>query len=411
VVRRWLTFNGVGLLGLAVQLGVLCLLVNGLHWHYVAATAVAVEAAVLHNFIWHQRVTWRRREAGGVQAVAGRLWRFHLLNGAVSLAGNVLIVSVLTGGLGVHPVLANLAAVLACSVANFFGSEVLVFRTATVLVALLLSPAALGPVQAEGIVAAELLPHTVAAWQKYEQAVDQRHRGSTASTEPFFAHDAYKRDRNWRQRAMKGAVEMFQAGRASPGAASIDVPDGKIHHWVGAIFVPGATLAGVLTSLRQNAGKEADSYEEVIASRLLERNGDHLRVYMKIERDATITTVTYNTEHQVEYRTLGDARASNRSTATKIAQLDDAGTPKEREKKPGNDSGYLWRLNAYWRYEQVPGGVLIECESVSLSRSVPMLVRPLVDRVANRIARGSLENTLTTLRGVLSAPQKATARR
>ena len=409
--RRWLTFNGVGALGLALQLGVLWLLVNGLHWHYLAATAVAVETAVLHNFIWHQRVTWRTREAGGAQAVAARLWRFHLLNGAVSLAGNVIIMAVLTGGFGLHPVLATLLAVLACSVVNFFGSEVLVFRTATVLIALLFSPAALGPVRAEAIVGAELLPHTVAAWQKYEQAVDQRHRASTEAAEPFFAHDAYKRDRSWRQRTIKGGVEMFQTHRASPGAAEIDVPDGKIHHWVGAIFVPGATLTGVLTSLRQNAGKEAGAYDEVIASRLLERNGDQLRVYMKIKRDATITTVSYNTEHQVEYRTLGDTRASNRSTATKIAQLEDAGTPEERERKPGDDSGYLWRLNAYWRYEQVPGGVLVECESVSLSRSVPLLVRPLVDRVANRIARGSLENTLTSLRKVLSAPQKATARR
>ena len=92
----------------------------------------------------------------------------------------------------------------------------------------------------------------------------------------------------------------------------------------------------------------------------------------------------------------------------KIAELTAAGTPQEREKTPDNDSGYLWRLNAYWRYEEVPGGVLIECESVSLSRSVPMLFRPLVNPIANRLARGSLESTLISLRGVL-APQLKSA--
>jgi hypothetical protein len=115
--------------------------------------------------------------------------------------------------------------------------------------------------------------------------------------------------------------------------------------------------------------------------------------------------VTYNTEHEVEYRTLSDTRAWNRTTATRIAELSAAGTPQEREKKPGNDSGYLWRLNAYWRYEQVPGGVLIECESVSLSRSVPLLFKPLVNPIANSLARGSLESTLVSLRTVL-APQR-----
>ena len=74
----------------------------------------------------------------------------------------------------------------------------------------------------------------------------------------------------------------------------------------------------------------------------------------------------------------------------KIAELADAGTPREREKAPGEDHGFLWRLNAYWRFEQVGTGVLIECESVSLSRSVPLLVRPLVGPIANRIAREAM---------------------
>ncbi len=177
------------------------------------------------------------------------------------------------------------------------------------------------------------------------------------------------------------------------------------------MFVPGTTLEAVLRTIQENSGKEAGRYKEVIDSRLLERSGDRVRVHLKIQRDATITTVTYNTEHLAQYRRLGDRRATQRSTATKIAELEDAGTPSEREKPQGNDSGYLWRWNAYWRYEQVEGGVLIECESVSLSRGVPLLVRPIINPIANRLARESLRGTLATLRTLLTPAPKSPGQR
>jgi len=96
--------------------------------------------------------------------------------------------------------------------------------------------------------------------------------------------------------------------------------------------------------------------------------------------------------------------ATNRSVSTKIAELAGAGTAGEREKTPGDDHGFLWRLNAYWRYEQVDGGVLIECESVSLSRSIPLLLRPFVTSTVDRIARESLEKTLRSVKAFLIRP-------
>ena len=179
------------------------------------------------------------------------------------------------------------------------------------------------------------------------------------------------------------------------------MPEGRIHHWVGAIFVPRTTVDAVLTYLQAHAGQEAGAYDDVIASKLLSRDGPRLRVFMKLRR-TKIITATYNTEHLVEYRRMGADRASGRSVATRIAELEDAGTSGERERPPGDDSGYLWRLNAYWRYEQAGGGVLIECESVSLSRSVPVLLRPLISGIVEGVARDSLERTLTSLRRALA---------
>lgn len=122
---RFTRFNVVGLLGFSVQLAVLALLVHsGLG--YLPATALAVESAVLHNFLWHERWTWRDRAATG-RARLARLWRFQLLNGVVSLAGNLLLMHVLVGRGGMPPLAANVAAVAACAALNFLGADRLVF--------------------------------------------------------------------------------------------------------------------------------------------------------------------------------------------------------------------------------------------------------------------------------------------
>jgi putative flippase GtrA len=122
---RFLRFNGVGVVGFVLQLGVLAALLY-LGMHYLLATALAVEAAVLHNFAWHERWTWRDRPATG-RTRFGRLWRFHALNGSVSLVGNVALMRVFVGAFGMPAIPANLLAVLACSLVNYLASDRLVF--------------------------------------------------------------------------------------------------------------------------------------------------------------------------------------------------------------------------------------------------------------------------------------------
>lgn len=409
-LRRWLVFNGVGVLGFGIQTTVLAILVHGIGLHYLAATVLAVETAILHNFFWHRRWTWRERRGSGLTRATAQLWRFHLLNGLVSLAGNMMMMYVLVDHLGWSPLRANAITVLACSVVNFAVSDRAVFRVcATTLLPVLVAVWASVPVAAsddDGPAGPE--PTTLAAWTGYERLLDARY-ASGRSERDFFAHDAFGRDARWRANALAGVVPMFQASGAGPGIAEPDVPDGRIHHWIGAVYIPGATLDSVLRHLSERAGRESEAYEDVLASKLIARNGETLRVYMKLRRESVIT-VTYNTEHEVTYRRLGPARASSRSTATRIAELADAGGPREREKAAGEDHGFLWRLNAYWRYEEVGGGVLIECESVSLSRGVPLLLKPLVSRTVDRIARESLQRTLESLRKALTG-SVATVRR
>jgi len=125
MTTRFIRFNAVGVAGFAVQLAALWLLA-GAGLHYLAATAVAVEAAILHNFAWHERWTWRDRPAGG-RARGARLARFHAVNGAVSLLGNLLLMPLLVGGAGLPVLLANLVASAACAAVNYAGADRIVF--------------------------------------------------------------------------------------------------------------------------------------------------------------------------------------------------------------------------------------------------------------------------------------------
>jgi putative flippase GtrA len=378
-----------------VQLAVVTFLIRVAGWHYLAATAIAVESAVLHNFVWHQRWTWRDRPARSARTTALRLLHFHLLNGIVSLAGNIGLTALCSGIAGLDPVASNLIAIIACSIVNFAASESVVFQSdqrrrflwslpITVLVLSATPPSAeAGPSAA-----------TLAGWRAYEAQIDARYNASASGGQTFFALDRETQVRGWRDAVLHGQPVLVQVD--PPG-----VEDGKIHHWIGAIFVPGLTVQSVIDRIQQNAGHESEHYEDVLASRLIERNGDRLRLFMKLRRTKVIT-VTYNTEHAVEYKRLGDTRASARSVATKIAELANVGTAQEHEKSADDDSGYLWRLNAYWRYEAVQGGVIVECESVSLSRSVPILVRLVANSMVEGIARDSLNRTLLGLRTLVT---------
>jgi putative flippase GtrA len=129
-LRHWLKFNAVGAIGIVVQLAALAILKSLLHVEYLLATALAVEIAVLHNFIWHERWTWAERAGakGDVRLPWVRLARFNLSTGAVSIAANLLFMRLLVGRLHVQYLLANMLSIAAASLANFLLSDLFVFR-------------------------------------------------------------------------------------------------------------------------------------------------------------------------------------------------------------------------------------------------------------------------------------------
>ena len=127
-IRRWGVFNAVGILGFVLQLAVLFALRRGLSMNYLAATGLAVEAAVLHNFVWHEHVTWADVIASLRHGVWWRLLRFHAANGIVSIVGNLGFTWALVERLRLPYLIANAVSVLICSLLNFVLSDRFVFR-------------------------------------------------------------------------------------------------------------------------------------------------------------------------------------------------------------------------------------------------------------------------------------------
>ena len=125
---HFISFNVVGVLGFALQSGALFVLTHSaLSMGYLAATAAAVELAVLNNFVWHQRWTWKDRPSANTRETLRRLLKFNITNGAVSITGNLLLMSILVGRAGLPIAGANVASVAACSICNFFLADRIAF--------------------------------------------------------------------------------------------------------------------------------------------------------------------------------------------------------------------------------------------------------------------------------------------
>ena len=268
--------------------------------------------------------------------------------------------------------------------------------------------AVLAAASAAGLAAAELHDETVAAWNLYVAATEQRIAAEIEDGERFLVLDFHEEAARLRREALAGRLVIERWRTLDEQGERFKVPKGAIHHWVGAILVPNAALNDVLDGLQYHLPPH-EMQEDVLESRVLARDGDTLQIYLRVKREVAVVSAQYNTEHAVEYVRPGGARAWSRSEATRIAEIDAPGSPDEREKPVGDDRGFLWRMNLYWRYVQVEGGVLVECEALTLSRSTPLLMRWLVSPIVSRESRSAISDTLQSVAEHLGSAVPANA--
>jgi hypothetical protein len=242
---------------------------------------------------------------------------------------------------------------------------------------------------------ARLRPETVDGWQRYVTAVEQRRQREDHDPRRFLVMDFQATGDRDRRAVLAGEITTESLSATDGSGRGIDVQSGRVHHWRGAVLIRGVGVNDLLSRI-EHADPPAVQ-DDVLQSRVLSREPGRARVYLKLQRKK-IVTVVYNTEHDVRFVPVNGSRAMSTSVATKIAEVREAGSSSERELTPGDDRGFLWRLNGYWRYEAVPGGVIAECESISLSRSIPFGFQYLIGPLAASTAREAMESTLIALR-------------
>ena len=183
---------------------------------------------------------------------------------------------------------------------------------------------------------------------------------------------------------------------------TIACPDGMIHHWTGVVFIPGAKLEDVLGVLEDYDRHSVYYAPDVEGSKVESREGDHFRVFLRFRRHKMITVVL-NTEHEVQYFHDGPGKAHSRSSAVRISEVENAGKNGEREKTPGDDGGFLWRMETWWRMEERDGGVYVQSEVASLTRDIPTVLGWMIRPFVTGIPKESLTFTLEATRKSVKA--------
>jgi hypothetical protein len=254
-------------------------------------------------------------------------------------------------------------------------------RYVPLLALLLLSACALG---------AELKPAASQAFDQYSKAIERRIEGQFAGNQFLWIDTQRQRDAFY-ARLRRGELVIESAL-----APKTKVPDGLIHHWIGTVFVPGVTLKETLAMIQDYANHDKIYAPEIIASKLLSREGNRFHVFYRMSKKKVITVVL-NTEHDARFFPVDETRVHSRSYSTRIAEVEDSSRPDGPEKPPGTGHGFLWRLNSWWRFQEKDGGVYVECESASLTRSIPTgfgwLIRPFVSELPKEALTATLNST------------------
>ena len=246
--------------------------------------------------------------------------------------------------------------------------------------------------------AAELKPETVKAWDSYIESVQTRMRARLAPGQSFlWADENLSRS----QRLRLGEVQVVPVD----GHGSQPAPSGLIHDWVGAVFIPNASL-GDLTSLSRDYAHYKDIYQPlVVDSREIDKSEEADHFSMRWMYKALFVTTALETDYCSHSVKVSDKKFYSVLRTTRVQEIQDYGTAAEHSLPAGQGSGFIWKLFSVTRYEERDGGVYVEIEAVVLTRDIPPSVRFLVKPIVAKLSRNSLLVSLAQTREAVQSRQ------
>lgn len=239
----------------------------------------------------------------------------------------------------------------------------------------------------------QLSPRTLEAFDTYIQHAEMEMEQTLHGIGPFL----------WSRQTPERTQEVDRAKVVAQfwtGRAPVKVPNGLIHDWIAATFIPDSSIQEIFAVI-QNYDNHKNIYKpEVIASRLIGHGDNDFQIYLRLLKKKVITVVL-DTEHEVHYRQVDRTRWVCRSYTTRIAEVENAGNENERVLQPDAGYGFLWRLYSYWRFEERNAGVVVECRAISLTRDVPFGLGWVIGPIIQKLPKESLINILVATRQAL----------
>jgi hypothetical protein len=255
----------------------------------------------------------------------------------------------------------------------------------------------------------QLKPRTLQAFDAYVREAEQGMEASLHGRSAFLWSDVSPE----RAHLVKQGQIVAQLWS---GDGPVKLPNGLIHDWVAAAFVPDATVEQALALVQDYDNHKSIYRLEVLDSKLISRDGNDFKIFLRLLKKKIITVVL-DTDHDVHYSEVDADRWFCRSFTTRIAEVEDAGTPRERVLAPDSGYGFLWRLNSYWKFDgrkrtpavsgdrsvqaQRGEGIYVECRAISLTRDIPLGLGWIIDPIIRKLPQESLVHTLEATRKAL----------
>lgn len=232
--------------------------------------------------------------------------------------------------------------------------------------------------------------HYTEYFEKAEQAFVERARHAPAGGSPE------------RAAALRAGTVFSEPGS---GDGILSGPASLVHHWRGDIFIPGVTLEQVV-EVSQSYPDYPRIFHPVTSAAVLARTPDGFQVQFRMRQSAGGLSATLDVRSRVRYVRVEAGRAYVVSTSEEIREVKNAGQPNERRLPEGKDSGYLWRAGALTRFVEAPDGVFMSMETVGLSRPYPALLGWVIEPIARRVGRRSVEDSMKEFRQAMVARSK-----